>query len=408
MPSMSPDEGLAVFQSNVVKLEKAVFEARSRAPIDEHLLLAFPEDALVGPIFATRAQIAPFLQPVPPLGVRDFNRSSFPLVAALCDVAERASVFLVVGVAEKFETSQFNTVVAIAPNGTVVGRARKHHLYFEGQYDAGPVHQPERLFDSPFGVVGLCVCFDVLFSDILFGDLARADVVVSVSWWVNVSPLSSGIGMHAAIRSLTGKNVVAPSSGFNWANSGSAVFWGALASQAVVVNTGWSPETQIALLSSVQASRRLPGARHRSWRRSDMMSARPFHVKNFVAAKNLTFVGDSWCNATMKFADVPEAGERYGVLSFSGPYTPQSHLAPLFWLELCAVVKCAFANDDCASLYGAVANVTAVSVFAELSLNSAAQGEIPLEWKVDATGNPLLDEQPTTIVSTAKWYMTSM
>ncbi len=154
-PQMHPDDGLLVMEQNLALLNRTVAEARNQHKTED-LLLAFPEDCLTGPIFSSRQSIAPYLQALPQVGSVPARNDSL-IVYVLSEIAKENQVFLVVGLPEKgADSKQFNTVVAFAPMGTLVGRARKAHLYFEPQFDAGPPEQPERLFRTPFGTVGMC------------------------------------------------------------------------------------------------------------------------------------------------------------------------------------------------------------------------------------------------------------
>jgi hypothetical protein len=406
-PSMSVSEGLQVMQNNLLQLEKVTVKTRALAQ-DQPLLIAFPEDAFVGPMFSSRASIAPFLIRLPPINTpmnSPANSSSYPLVFALCRIAAENNAVIIVGVAEQGDDGrQYNTVVAVSSEG-LIGRARKVHLYYEPQFDPGPLFQPERLFVSPvFGVVGMCVCFDVLFADIL-SELAKADVVVSVSWWVNVNPIAPGVAMHAGVaRLLVDKVIVAPSSGYNWANSGSGVFSGNHSSQ--VFNAGWNSETQVALLCSIQIRTSVMRRTLQSSLIPKVPRRMQTHKFDAVVGSAPTTIGDAFCNVTFRF-DTVLAGEIYALISFAGPYIPEASSPPLFWLDLCSVVRCS--ESACASIYYPIPNVTASSVFTNLELNAAfeSQAEVPLGWTVDGFGKVLAESDVfQTVSSMTRWSMT--
>lgn len=260
-------------------------------------------------------------------------------------------------------------------------------------------------------MVGLCVCFDLLFADVLLEELARADVIVSVSWWVNVAPLAPGVAMHGAVAQLVGKVLVAPSSGFNWASSGSAVFAPRQNMWSHAFNDGWTPATSAATLAvkgskdSVTTSRSVPRGR---------AERRPLRVFPFVAAvsPHSIVLGDERCNATVRFDSVIE-GERYALLSFAGPYSPQPN-STLFWLDLCAVVACSTSDSSCTSIYFGTFNITTASVFSQLDLISDSPrggGDVvSLEWAVDGNGELLFNQgavltKQSSVSSMARWIM---
>ena len=225
-----------------------------------------------------------------------------------------------------------------------------------------------------------------------------------VSFFHLFFPVASGIAMHAGIASLVKKVVVAPSSGYNWANSGSLVVQGNISNS--VFNPGWSSRTQWAILTSMTTQKGMRGAGAGKPSRKD---ARDLQVLTFDAAVGdfEKSIGDHVCNASFRFLSVSEE-EQYGLVSFSGPYRPQPNEPALFWLDLCALVKCS-SSVSCESIYYATPNISSTSVFATLSISSDRDGEVPIDWTIDGKGNVMLGDYalPSTVSSMAKWKMTS-
>jgi len=116
-----------------------------------------------------------------------------PFVAGLRKVAQDRSVTVLAGMFETVEgdaTRAYNTVVAVGPDGDLVGRYRKQHLFDalgwveSARLEAG--RPEERLVFSCAGMtVGVMTCYDLRFPE-----LARAladdgcDVIAVPSAWV--------------------------------------------------------------------------------------------------------------------------------------------------------------------------------------------------------------------------------
>jgi len=116
-----------------------------------------------------------------------------PFVSGLQKCATRHSVTIVAGMFEQVEDDAaraYNTVVAIGPEGELIGRYRKQHLFDalgwveSKKLEAGAVD--ERLvFDCGEFTVGVMTCYDVRFPE-----LARAlvddgvDLIALPSAWV--------------------------------------------------------------------------------------------------------------------------------------------------------------------------------------------------------------------------------
>lgn len=96
-----------------------------------------------------------------------------PFVAGLAELAARTGVYLVAGVVETTEPGDgriHNTLVALAPDGTLVASYRKVHLYDAfGQRESeivrpGPLAEPAT-FTADGVVFGLQTCFDLRFPE---------------------------------------------------------------------------------------------------------------------------------------------------------------------------------------------------------------------------------------------------
>ena len=368
-------------------------------------VVLFCEDCLFGPTLETREAIRPFLEPVPPPGGVGVDGGA---VERLGDMARRHDVWLVAVVGEEDGEKQYNTAVAMDPRtGAVAARFRKQHLYYEPQFDAGPANQTlERRFEVEGKMLGLAICFDVLFAD-TWTDLEEADVVLAPSWWVSIAPLGSGIAMHSGVARFADKPIVFASSGFNWFNSGSAIIDRSGRVLSSTFNPTWNAETSTAVaeLNIKKREKRTMVMTKRH------MSEEMHTVTVFEAHAGKSFlVGDASCNASVVFSKSNVmVGERFGLIAFRGPYIPVG-TTKLYDLDLCAIVRCSLSTDECASIYHAMANVTAVSMMDSVVLNDGAgvecqKGEVCLQWAADGRGNAMDFEAVTntTLTAMALW-----
>lgn len=106
---------------------------------------------------------------------------------------------------------QFNTNVVFSSNGTLVGRYRKHNLYFEAAFDT-PADVDLITFDTPFaGKFGVFTCFDILFFDPAVRLLRDSEVkhIVYPTAWMNQLPLLAAIEIQKAFATAFGVSVLA-------------------------------------------------------------------------------------------------------------------------------------------------------------------------------------------------------
>jgi predicted amidohydrolase len=116
-----------------------------------------------------------------------------PFVRGIAEIAAELGIHLVAGLIEQIpgeETRVANTVVAVDPDGQLVARYRKIHLYDAfGQREsdriiAGPVEDPATFSFGGF-TVGLQTCYDVRFPEVTRRLVdAGADLVVLPAEWV--------------------------------------------------------------------------------------------------------------------------------------------------------------------------------------------------------------------------------
>jgi predicted amidohydrolase len=107
-----------------------------------------------------------------------------PSTAVFSQLARELAVYLCVGLVEQAGDKFFNAQVLIAPDGAIVAHHRKKALWTPGDSlwcTRGDL--PVQVVDTPFGRLGLMICFD--FHDLPEQLAARkADIVLySVGWY---------------------------------------------------------------------------------------------------------------------------------------------------------------------------------------------------------------------------------
>lgn len=118
-------------------------------------LVVFPECALTGYLFESRAEVAD-------AAINDAH-SSFQLIEEAC---RSLDIHVVVGLLEESEGRLFNSAMVIGPPG-LLGRYRKQHLPFLGAdrfVDAGSDDFP-RVIETAVARIGVMICFDLRFPE---------------------------------------------------------------------------------------------------------------------------------------------------------------------------------------------------------------------------------------------------
>ena len=93
----------------------------------------------------------------------------------MADAARSAGVFLVAGsIPERAAGRLYNSSFVFDPNGSCIARHRKAHLFDINVTGGQAFRESDTLtagdavtvFDTPFGRVGLCICFDIRFPEL--------------------------------------------------------------------------------------------------------------------------------------------------------------------------------------------------------------------------------------------------
>jgi 5-aminopentanamidase len=156
-------------RENLDKMVRLLREAAGRGA----RLVVFPECALSGFVFASRAEARPYMETLPGPATDE--------VAALC---RELGVYTVFGLLEKDGEGCFNSAALIGPAG-LIGKYRKSHLPCMGIdrfLDRG--QGPYQVFPTPLGNIGLFICYDANFPEISRAlALQGADILVLPTNW---------------------------------------------------------------------------------------------------------------------------------------------------------------------------------------------------------------------------------
>ncbi|MEV4103416.1 carbon-nitrogen hydrolase family protein [Nonomuraea sp. NPDC049649] len=132
-----------------------VIETLRAAAASGHQLVVFPECVLTGYLFGSRAETRAAA-----------ISSADARIGRIVRACAEHSVHAVVGLLEDAGEQVYNSALVLGPTG-VLGRYRKQHLPYLGAdrfVDPGADGAP-RVADTPFGRVGVMICFDLRFPE---------------------------------------------------------------------------------------------------------------------------------------------------------------------------------------------------------------------------------------------------
>ncbi|MEU3164550.1 carbon-nitrogen hydrolase family protein [Streptosporangium sp. NPDC006930] len=160
-----------------------------------HRLVVFPECVLTGYLFDSRADTY-----AAALNVAD------PRIGRVVDACRESSIHAVVGLLEETDGEVHNSALVIGPSG-IIGRYRKQHLPYLGAdrfVEQGGGTAP-RVVDTPFGRVGVMICFDLRFPESARElALQGADVIaMPTNWPAGSDILADHVTRVRALENLT-------------------------------------------------------------------------------------------------------------------------------------------------------------------------------------------------------------
>ncbi|GAC1320934.1 MAG: nitrilase family protein [Chloroflexota bacterium] len=136
-------------------------------------LIVLPELSNSGYIFHSRAEAFGLSEPVP----------DGPTCLAYLKAIEGTRLHVVAGVCERDGNRLYNTAVFLGPDG-YIGKYRKLHLWNEEKLFFEPGNLGLPLFHLPFGRVGILICYDAWFPEVIrILKLQGADIICDPTCW---------------------------------------------------------------------------------------------------------------------------------------------------------------------------------------------------------------------------------
>ncbi|OGV72162.1 MAG: hypothetical protein A3K18_21155 [Lentisphaerae bacterium RIFOXYA12_64_32] len=107
-----------------------------------------------------------------------------PATEHFAALAKKLGVYLCLPLVEKDGGTLYNSQVLLGPDGTILAHHRKKNLWLPGDGAwMTPGEKPVQVVDSPYGRLGLMICYDVHVMPELLAK-AKADIVLySVGWY---------------------------------------------------------------------------------------------------------------------------------------------------------------------------------------------------------------------------------
>lgn len=159
--------------SNVEANRRKIIERIESAAERGAEFVIFPECALTGYCFDSLEEARPFAEPI-----------DGPSSQAIAETCRETGSHAVVGFIEKDGSDFYNAAMLVGPGG-IIGGYRKVHLPFLGvDRFLTPGDQPFRIFDLPFGRVGINICYDASFPEAARAlKLLGAELIVLPTNW---------------------------------------------------------------------------------------------------------------------------------------------------------------------------------------------------------------------------------
>ncbi len=171
---------LGIGLAQLAAIPYAVEENRTRAAdavtaafADGAKLVVLPE--MMGPGYVVDPQrLLPVAEPVPG-----------PTTEAWAELAMQGGGYVVGGLCERVGDVLFNTAVAIGPDGKIIGHYRKTHLFGVEKQAFSPGDLGFPLVNTDFGLIGLCVCYDLRFVEVVrLMALQGAELICVPTAWI--------------------------------------------------------------------------------------------------------------------------------------------------------------------------------------------------------------------------------
>jgi len=158
---------------NVEANRQAIVDRIQTAADSGARLIIFPECALTGYCFESLEEAIPYAESL-----------DGPSAEAFVEACRTTGTHAVVGFLEKDGSKFYNAAMLVGPDG-VIGGYRKVHLPFLGiDRFLTPGDAPFRIFELPFGRVGINICYDASFPEAARAlKLLGAELVILPTNW---------------------------------------------------------------------------------------------------------------------------------------------------------------------------------------------------------------------------------
>ena len=101
------------------------------------------------------------------------------------ELAAQGGGYIVGGLCERDQDRLFNTAVVVGPDGKLLGHYRKTHLFGEEKQVFAPGDLGFPLVTTEFGTIGVCVCYDLRFVEVVrLMALQGADLICVPTAWI--------------------------------------------------------------------------------------------------------------------------------------------------------------------------------------------------------------------------------
>ncbi|XP_077342980.1 pantetheinase-like [Lithobates pipiens] len=207
------EEALSLMNKNLDVLETAVIRAAQKKA---HIIVT-PEYAICC-FGLSREAVYPYLEDIPEPAVnwtpcndpQRFGRT--PVQNRLSCMAKKSHIYLVANLGDKKQCNSsdsrcpedghyfYDTTIAFDPEGKLIARYHKYHLFF-GEVQFNVPEEPEiSTFNTPFGKFGIFICYDILFYNpaVPLVSQHNVDTIIFTTAWFNLLPHYSAIQFHSA------------------------------------------------------------------------------------------------------------------------------------------------------------------------------------------------------------------
>ncbi len=136
-------------------------------------LVVLPEMMIPGYVI-DRAGLDSIAEPIPG-----------PSTEAWGALAVQGNGYVVGGLCEREDERLFNSAVVMGPDGSLIGHYRKTHLFGDEKLVFAPGDLGFPLVPTEFGTIGLCVCYDLRFVEVVrLLALQGADLICVPTAWI--------------------------------------------------------------------------------------------------------------------------------------------------------------------------------------------------------------------------------